>query len=53
MLTPQLCQKFIRLWQHDLERWRRYLADLPRFGSLMAAFKYLDIDPATCPASDH
>jgi hypothetical protein len=53
MLTPQLCQKFIRLWQGDLKRWRDYLADLPRFDSIMAAFKYLDIDPATYPASDH
>ncbi len=51
-ITPQLCQKFMRLWHDDLKEWRGYLADLPRLDSLMAAFKYLDIDPAACRPND-
>ena len=47
-ITPQLCQKFVRLWQDDLQRWRNYLAELPLLDSPTAAFKYLDIDPAVC-----
>jgi hypothetical protein len=47
-ITPQLCQKFVRLWQDDREKWRSYLADLPCLGSVTTAFKYLDIDPAAC-----
>ena len=47
-ITPELCQKFVRLWQADQVKWRSYLADLPRLDSLMAAFKFLDIEPAGC-----
>lgn len=47
-ISPRLCQKFIRLWRADLEQWRSYLTNLPRLDSHMAAFKFLDIDPATC-----
>ena len=49
-ISPGLtcCEKFIRLWQDDLEEWRSYLGTLPRLDSLMTAFKYLDIEPATC-----
>jgi len=45
-ITPRLCQRFVRLWQGDLERWRQYLASLPPLDSQAAAFKYLDVDPA-------
>jgi hypothetical protein len=48
MITPELCQKFVRLWQDNRERWRSYLTNLPSLDSLVAAFKYLDIDPAVC-----
>jgi hypothetical protein len=47
-ITPELCQRFVRLWQEDRERWGSYLADLPRLDSLTRAFKYLDIEPAAC-----
>jgi hypothetical protein len=47
-ITPRLCQKFVRLWQADLEAWRSYLTNLPRLDSHIAAFKFLDIDPAAC-----
>jgi hypothetical protein len=45
-ITPELCQKFMRLWRDDLKRWRNYLADLPRLDSLPEAFRYLEIKPA-------
>jgi hypothetical protein len=48
-ITPQLCQKFVRLWQEDLRRWQKYLSDLPLLDSQTAAFKYLDIEPAIYP----
>jgi glycosyltransferase involved in cell wall biosynthesis len=51
-ITPELCQKFVRLWYDDREKWRSYVANLPRLDSLRAAFKYLDIDLVAChPAS--
>jgi hypothetical protein len=45
-ITPQLCQKFVRLWREDLRRWQKYLSDLPLLDSQTAAFKYLNIEPA-------
>ena len=45
-ITPRLCQRFVQLWQADLQKWHRYLAGLPRLDSLETAFKYLDIEPA-------
>jgi glycosyltransferase involved in cell wall biosynthesis len=51
-ITPELCQKFIELWQDDLRKWRNYLTALPRLDSLTEAFKYLDIAPASCRPSD-
>lgn len=47
-ITPELCQKFVRLWRADLVKWRSYLTDLPNLDSLMAAFRFLDIEPAVC-----
>ena len=47
-ITPRLCQKFVRLWQGDREKWRSYLADLPSIDSITTALKYLDIEPAAC-----
>ena len=47
-ITPELCQKFVRLWQDDRERWRSYLADLPSLDSITTAFKFLGIEPAAC-----
>jgi glycosyltransferase involved in cell wall biosynthesis len=50
-ITPELCQKFVRLWRADLLKWRSYLADLPRLDSLLTAFKHLEIDPAFHPVN--
>jgi hypothetical protein len=44
-ITPELCQKFVQLWQDDLTEWRNYLSRLPRLHSLAEAFEYLGIDP--------
>ena len=48
-ITPELCQRFMRLWREDLERWRTYLAGLPHLDSLEDAFQYLDIKLDTTP----
>ena len=45
-LTPGLCQRFVRLWQDDRDKWRSYLAGLPQVESFLDAFQYLDIDVA-------
>lgn len=45
-ITPRLCQKFMRLWREDLEKWHIYLATLPRLDSLTEALQYLDINLA-------
>jgi glycosyltransferase involved in cell wall biosynthesis len=50
-ISPQLCQKFMRLWQEDLERWRIYLAGLPRLDSLTEALQYLGVRPVMPPNS--
>lgn len=42
-IKPELCQKFIELWQADLGKWRRYVAKLPRFGSVVSALDYLGL----------
>jgi glycosyltransferase involved in cell wall biosynthesis len=45
-IRPRLCQRFVRLWQDDREKWGSYLADLPSRDSITTALKYLDIEPA-------
>lgn len=47
-ITPELCQKFMQLWQDDREKWRDYLADLPHLDSITTAIKHLDIEPGAC-----
>ena len=42
-IKPELCQTFIKLWQADLVKWRRYVAKLPRFGSVVSALDYLKL----------
>jgi hypothetical protein len=51
-ITPQLCQKFIRLWRDDLERWENYLASLPHRDSPTNALKYLGIRSDMQPSSE-
>jgi len=42
-ISPNLCQKFVDLWQSDLIQWRRYLTKLPRFDSIPSAFEHLSL----------
>ena len=43
-IDPELCQKFIDLWQADLVEWRRYLTKLPHFESVEGALDHLGLD---------
>ena len=45
-ITPELCMKFMRGWQADLEEWRSYLVGLPHLTTVEEAFDYLKITPA-------
>jgi hypothetical protein len=45
-ISPELCDKFIKLWQADLVEWRRYLAKLNRVDSIGSAFHHLNLDYA-------
>jgi hypothetical protein len=45
-ISPELCQKFINLWQGDLVEWRRYLTKLPRVESLASGLDHLGLDYA-------
>ena len=49
-IRPELCHKFVQLWQADLVEWRRYLAKLDRFDSIGSAFNYLNLDYAESPS---
>jgi hypothetical protein len=49
-ISPDLCNKFIILWQRDLVEWRRYLANLDRVESIGNAFRYLNLDYAESPS---
>ena len=49
-ISPDLCNKFISLWQHDLVEWRRYLAKLDRVDAIGSAFRYLHLDYAESPS---
>jgi hypothetical protein len=48
-IGPELCQRFIDLWQADLVEWRRYLAKLPRLESVVSALDHLGLDYAAFP----
>ena len=43
-IRPELCHKFIQLWQADLVEWRHYLAKLNRFDSIGSALDHLNLD---------
>jgi glycosyltransferase involved in cell wall biosynthesis len=43
-IDADLCQKFIHLWQADLIKWRRYLAELRHFDSVESALTRLGLD---------
>jgi hypothetical protein len=48
-IGPELCQKFIDIWQADLVEWRRYLAKLPRLQSVESALDHLGLEYVTSP----
>ena len=48
-ISPDLCNRFISLWQHDLVEWRRYLAKVDRVDSSGSASRYLNLDYAESP----
>jgi hypothetical protein len=43
-INPELCQKFIDLWQADLVEWRRYLSKLQHSESVERALGHLGLD---------
>lgn len=45
-ITPELCDKFIKLWQQDLAEWRRYLTNLDRVDSIGSTFPQLNLSYA-------
>lgn len=49
-ISPDLCNKFISLWQDDLVEWRRYLAKVDHVDSIGSAFRYLNLDYAESPS---
>lgn len=52
-ITPDLCDKFIRLWQQDLVEWQRHLTELDdkdRVDSIGSAFRHLNLDYAESPS---
>jgi glycosyltransferase involved in cell wall biosynthesis len=48
-IDPELCQRFIDLWQADLIEWRRHLAKLPHFESIGSALDHLGLHYAVTP----
>ena len=42
--TPDLCQKFVDLWQADLAEWQDYLTKLLPFDSVASALDHLGLD---------
>jgi hypothetical protein len=49
-ITPNLCHKFIKLWQQDLVEWRQYLTMLVHVDSINSAFRHLNLDYAEFPS---
>jgi hypothetical protein len=49
LISPELCDKYIKIWQTDLAEWRRYLTKLDRLDSIGSAFEHLDLDYAESP----
>lgn len=49
-VSPDLCSKFISLWQRDLVEWRRYLAKLDRVDSIGSALRYLNLHYTESPS---
>jgi hypothetical protein len=42
-IRPDLCQKFIELWQADLGEWHKHVSQLPHVDSIAGALDYLSL----------
>jgi len=42
-IRPDLCQRFIELWQADLGEWHKHVSQLPRVDSIAGALDYLSL----------
>ena len=51
LISPDLCQRFVDLWQSDLIRWRDHLATIPSFDSIESALLSLDLRYEAYPPS--
>jgi hypothetical protein len=40
-IKPEICQRFIDLWQADLVEWHKHVSQLPRADSIASALDYL------------
>jgi glycosyltransferase involved in cell wall biosynthesis len=49
-ISPELCRKFVALWQADLVEWRRYLTKLGHFDAVGDALDHLGLDYAELPS---
>jgi hypothetical protein len=45
MITPELCERYIRLWRQDLEDWKRRAAGIPEMPSIEAALQEMRLSP--------
>ena len=43
LIKPELCQRFIELWQADLVKWHKHVSQLPRTDSIEGALDYLSL----------
>jgi hypothetical protein len=42
-IKPEICQRFIDLWQADLAEWHKHVSQLPRRDSIAGALDYLKL----------
>ena len=42
-ITPEICQRFIDLWQADLVEWHKHVSQLPHADSIEGALDYLSL----------
>jgi hypothetical protein len=48
-IAPELCQRFVDLWQADLVEWRSYLTKLPHYESVESALDHLGLRYSVFP----
>jgi hypothetical protein len=47
LIKPELCQRFIELWQADLVKWHKHVSQLPHADSIEGALEYLSLSYRT------